>query len=319
MQVRRGHGICCVSWVAGVLVLAACPSAPREAASAAVARIGDTIISVGQLQRRLDDTSAPIAATATAAERRREALEAEIRFELFAQEARARGFAQHSDVQEAVQQMLVRKLTSELEGRQKASDISDAELRAHFDAHRAEYRQPERLRASAVVVPVLGDRARAQQQAEEARLRLMSGDKGGTAVSSQSYLTAEEVTRLSGASVQQWLWAGAVFEEVSPVLDGMLDGQPALHVVVRTGRRGPIAQGFDEVKGQIKSALIRERRARAFDAFVLDLQRKYPVTVYEDKLPLAVVWPAREDHPHPHVDARGVVPGVDVGRPSERP
>ena len=270
-----------------------------------IAKIGNTTITVEQMQKKIDEQSPFVRVRYTDPAKKKEFLDSQVRFEVLAAEAFARGMDQDPEVLEATKKIIVQKLTrDEFDGRVKLTDVADAELQKYFDEHTADYQKPEVVRASHLAIAfgqpsTAASKAAAKKQAEDAHKKASTKEalkdrnffkELVAAVSSDEstkraggdlrYLAAPEFEERFGAAARAWLFSSEGVNEVSPVIEG----KDAWHVFLRTGNRKEITRTFDQVKNQIKNVVFREKRTAAFNKLVDDLKSKHGVTVYEDKL-----------------------------------
>jgi peptidyl-prolyl cis-trans isomerase C len=265
-----------------------------------IAEVGDTVLTVEDVQKRLDEQSPFVRARYADADKKKEFLDAQIRFEVLAEEALERGYDADPEVQDAVKKIIVQKLTrEEFDGRVKSADVTDAELQKYFDAHLDEYSKPEMARASVIVVAFGADKAAARKKIEDAQKKAAdkskledrnayrdlvvatSTDEGTKRAGGDiRYVTRGDVKERYGDAAEAWLFAQETLNEVSPVLEG----KDAFVVLKRTGKRKAITRTFDQVKNQIKNVVFRDKRQESFEAFVAELKKKHGVKVHEDKL-----------------------------------
>ncbi len=293
-----------------------------------VADVGDSKLTLGDLQGRLDRQSPFVRARYQSQDKREEFLDNQVRFEVLALEAMDRGLHQDPEVAEAVKKIIVQKLTrDEFDGKVKLSDVTEAEMEAYFNQHTDEYNKPEMLRSSIIKVNFGDDKAAAKKKAEEAQkfasnpknledrahfknlVTRYSDDMESKRMGGDiRYLSADEVATAYGPAVRDALWALAKINDVS----GVVEGQDGFYVVKKTGRRKPITRTFDQVKNQIRNLLYREKRTAAFDDFIGNLRKKFKVTTYPDKLKQLVVntdaMPAGMEGGDPHDGAFGHPP-----------
>lgn len=296
------------------LAFAACPAPSSGGASSGgsgakktstapgdpIAKVGDTTLTVEQIQKKLDEQSPFVRVRYADPAKKKEFLDSQVRFEVLAAEAFARGMDQDPEVLEATKKIIVQKLTrDEFDGRVKVSDVTDADLEKYFKEHEAEYQKPEMVRASHIAVAFGADKAAAKKKAEDAHKKANDKEKlkdrnhfkelvAATSTDEATkraggdlrYLSAAEIDEKLGPAARTWLFSSANINELSPVIEG----KDAFHVFLRTGKRPAVTRTFDQVKNQIKNVVFREKRTAAFNALVDDLKKKHGVTVYEEKL-----------------------------------
>jgi len=124
-----------------------------EQAAQVLARVGDRTITLGDYAAALEHMDQFDRLRFMSAERRKELLDEMISVELLAQEAVAKGYDKDPLAQQEARAILRDAMLAE--ARKNAptpADVPEQEVRAWFDAHRAEYKDPERRRISVIVV-----------------------------------------------------------------------------------------------------------------------------------------------------------------------
>ncbi|HEX7667164.1 MAG TPA: peptidyl-prolyl cis-trans isomerase [Polyangiaceae bacterium] len=124
-----------------------------EQAAKVLAKVGDKTITLGDFVATLEHMDQFDRLRYQSPERRKELLDEMIDIELLAQEATAKGYDQDPVAQEQARAILREAMLSDLRKSVPGpGDIPEADVRAYFDAHKADYRDPERRRISAIVV-----------------------------------------------------------------------------------------------------------------------------------------------------------------------
>jgi peptidyl-prolyl cis-trans isomerase C len=287
------------------------------------ANVAGDPLTIAELQARLDEQSPFVRARYAEPDKRIEFLDSQVRFEVLAAEARNRGFDKDPEVEDAIKKMIVQKLTrEEFDTRVKLSDVTEAQTKAYFDAHQAEYQKPAMARGMIIVV---NDNAEGKQAIEAAITKLKAkptipGDNRGafrelvTKYSTDEvtkrdggdlrYLDQAEIERRYGAEAAKWMFASDTANVMSPTFQ--FNGK--LLLLERTSVRKAISRSYDQVKNQVKNVVFRDQRTAAFDRFVDDLKKKYTVTTTPATLPqlkIDPVAPGATDDGHGH----GMAPG----------
>ncbi|WP_394844589.1 peptidyl-prolyl cis-trans isomerase [Pendulispora brunnea] len=125
---------------------------PEEAAQVLV-KVGKKTITLGDFAATLEQMDQFDRLRYQSPERRKELLEEMIRVELLAEEATAKGYDKEPSVAGERRAILREALVAQ--ARQSGptpNEVPEPEVRAYFDAHRGDYRDPERRRASAIVL-----------------------------------------------------------------------------------------------------------------------------------------------------------------------
>ncbi|HEX2572853.1 MAG TPA: peptidyl-prolyl cis-trans isomerase [Polyangia bacterium] len=255
----------------------------------ALARIDDVVITVGEFQDRINKQSPFVRARYTSLERKKEFLDNLVRFEVLAREAQRRGLDKDPEVIRTLKQALIQKLMrDEFESRMKPEDVSDADAKTYFDSHLDEFNKPEEVRVALVL---LKDEKTAKKVLADPRIKGLDTADFRKLVAEYSIDTA---TKDRGGDLRYFdrntkelpapiVTAAFALTNLGDVSAPIKTSQ-GWNVLKLTGRRKALVRTFDEVKGQIKSRLFRDRRQAAMDAFIRDLRGKAQVEVHEDRL-----------------------------------
>ncbi len=243
-----------------------------------VARVGDQTLTLCDFARRINSQNPYLRARFTAPEQRRALLQSWLDAELLAAEARERHLDDAPEVRRSVTMQLARQLEREVRNGVPQPEVSDAEVRAYYEAHRAEYETEAQVRASQIAFA-----ARADAEAALAELRAHPDDDG---------MFRERVRRLStdavsraadgdlgffgrsgGPGVEPEV-AAAAFAltrtgELAAVIESAHGGPgrgAGFHVVRLTARRDAIHRTLDEETRRIRGRLLREKRDAAEEA-----------------------------------------------------
>jgi peptidyl-prolyl cis-trans isomerase C len=270
------------------------PATPPQSAdelSAPLARIDDVTITLGELQERINRQSPYIRARYTSLEQKKEFLDSLIRFEVLAKEAARRGLDRDPEVVRTMKQVMIQRLMrDELDAKITADTVSDAEIRAYYNANLADYVKPEEVRVSAIIVK---NRAQAERVASEAR-----GEPGKTNKGFRDLVarySQDEDSKLRGGDLR---YLDATTKEVpAPVVkaafglastgdvSGVVDaGNGTWYVLKQTGRRRAMTKSFDDAKPAIRNKLFRDKRVVAQKDFVDKLRTTARVEVNEANL-----------------------------------
>lgn len=264
-----------------------------------LARVGDETITLGDFAARLAAQSPYLRARFNSPERRREMLDDMIRFELLVQEARRLGLDRDPAVDRVRTQALVDELLrGEVDAHLSRESITDADARAFYDAHGAEWNQPEQVRASHLR---FADRAAAERALRTVRAAPSDTELFRRLAREQSN---DEATRNSGGDLRFFgrpagdaaaagdppaAVASAAFALTNPgdIVDHVIAADDGFHVVKLTARRGAMSRSFEEVKPIVVDRIFRERRDAMITELVTRLRREGHIE--EDTAALATV------------------------------
>jgi peptidyl-prolyl cis-trans isomerase C len=241
-----------------------------EELRAPLAKIDDVTITLGELQERINRQSPYIRARYTSLEQKKEFLDSLIRFEVLAREAARRGLDKDPEVVRTMKQVMIQKLMrDELDAKITADTVTEAEMKAYYDANLADYVKPEEVRVSAIIVK---NRAQADRVANEARGEAGKTNKGFRDLVAR--YSQDEDSKLRGgdlryldattkdvpAPVVKAAFALPNTGDVSAAIDA---GNATWYVLKQTGRRRSSTKSLDDARPAIRNKLFRDKRLAA--------------------------------------------------------
>ncbi len=278
----------------------AAPAASAE--DPVLARVGDHAITLREYQAALDHMDQFDRLRFSAADRRQDLLEEMIDVELLAQEARDRGYDQDPETQEELRQILRDAVLQTVRAKAPApNDIADADVRAYYEAHRSDFRDPERRRVSAIVL----DSARAAASALSAALAATDPATWGQIVRSRSvdpsakadvppdlagdfgFVNAPGVAGDRGANprVPDEVRA-AVFEveHVGDVVPRVVAARGKFFVVKLVAKSDAHDRSLEDAARSIRVKLAQDKLRSLEADFVDQLRREFPVVIDRNAL-----------------------------------
>jgi hypothetical protein len=230
-----------------------------------------------------------------------------------AQEAKRQKLDEDPEVRLRLDQALRDEVLRDVRGRAPTPEaLPTAEVRAYYDAHRAEFKEPERRRVAAIIV---NDEAKAKSLIERAKLvdppgwgDLVRKHSVAAKPSEPTPLELEGDLGIVSAGVQHGTGPklaepllSAVFEIPSvggvypkPVRDGQ-----RVYILRLTGRTEARERSFSEAERSIRVRIVEQRIAEAEAQLVNQLKQQYPVTIDEQALSrVEVPAAARENLKH---------------------
>jgi hypothetical protein len=277
---------------------------PEEAAQV-LARVGDRTITLGDYVAALQHMDQFDRIRYSAPARRRELLDEMIDVMLLADEARAKGYDKDPIAQQEVREILRDAyLKNAREATPAPNDIPAAEVQAYFDAHRGDFRDPERRRVSAIVLPtaaaatsVLEPAAKATpiQWGELVRAKSIAGSSGAVPkpdtegpldlAGDLGFVSPPGDTRGTNVHVPDEVRA-AVFEigNVGDVLPKVVPAGGKFYIVKLASKSEGHERSLQDAERSIRVRIAQDKIRAAEDAVVDDLRKQYPVQIDEAAL-----------------------------------
>lgn len=287
---------------------AASSGAPQDEAkrSLVLATVNGVTITVGEFQDRINRQSPYIRARYTSVEQKLEFLDNLVRFEVLAAQAKKRGLDKDADVVRTMKQVMIQKLMKQkFDSSIGPDDVSEEEMRAFFEANPADYKKPEEVRVSAII---LDDEASAKLVAVLALGEEGSSNKGFRELVAQH--STDEETKLRGGDLRYFkadttdLPKAAVEAAFGLAKTGDVVGPIAAdkryYIFKQTGRRKAIDKTFEQVKRQLQNRLYRDKRTQAQKDFVDGLKKNASIEIFKDNLEKVQVDTSKATGNHPN-------------------
>jgi peptidyl-prolyl cis-trans isomerase C len=276
-----------------LLTLACGAKSPGTAEpSNVVARVDGKPITLSEVQQRIDALDPYSKARYSSPEQRKKFLENLVRFEVLAREAEKRGYDRDPDVQRALKNQMIQVfLRKELDEKLKAEPISEADVARYYREHEADFRQPEQVRVSQILV---ADRATAEKVTALARaeqrhdqsdrpfrglVEKYSIDQDSKPLGGDLTFVDRQNTQLPRAVVD----AAFALKEVGDISPPVASDK-GFHVLKLTQRRPGFTRPLEGVSAEIKRLILLDRRAKKQEEMVAEMRQKLKVQIYDDEL-----------------------------------
>jgi peptidyl-prolyl cis-trans isomerase C len=256
---------------------------------------GDVKITVGEVEDAVNAQSPILRARYRDGDKLEEFVRNMVRFELLAQEAERRGFDEHEAVvrttkQNAVQQLIRR----EFDERITPESVSDEQIREYYESHPKEFRRPEMVRASHILVST-------EQEAKALLEKLKDGDARTFRQLAREHSKDTETKHRGGdlryftkdgrppgsrdAPVDEALVEAAFkLREVGDISQAPVPVGEDFSILILTGRRAADAKSLEDATQSIRLRLWRQGRQEAVEQFVDGLRKKHKPEVHPDRM-----------------------------------
>jgi DNA-directed RNA polymerase subunit F len=271
-------------------------------ASKVLARVGERTITLGDYAAALERMNEFDRMRYQSPEKRRDLLNEMIDFELLAIEAQRRGLDRTPETEETIRQVLRDALLADSrKGLPTPVEIPTPEVRAYYDTHLAEFREPERRRVSAIV---LKDRAEAEKVLPDAKkaspmewgklvIKYAEGppQKPSAAQPLESFgdlgiVSAPDDPRGDPPRVPPEVRA-AIFEikgDVGAVLDRVVESKGRFYLIKMAGKSAAHERAFAEAERSIRGILLQQKVEAREREVEEQLRKDFPVSVDEAAL-----------------------------------
>jgi peptidyl-prolyl cis-trans isomerase C len=300
------------------------PSAlPAELAQKPLATVGDKVITLGDYASTLERMDQFERLRYQSPERRKALLDEIIKVELLASEARRLKLHEDPETKERIRQILrdevLKKMRVDLPA---PGEIPEREVRAYYDQHRDEFREPERRRVAQIVI---ADRAKATRVLERAKqatpaewgrlVREHSADPAEKAAAPTAALelagdlgivSAPGDARGANPRVPEPL-RKAVFAigAIGGVHPELVEHEGKLYVVRMTGKSEARDRSYAEAERTIRVTILQKQQEQKQKQLEQELRKRFPVKIDEKALE--------------KVEAPGLEPSGGAAPPAQRP
>jgi parvulin-like peptidyl-prolyl isomerase len=296
-----------------------------EQAKQTLATVGNDTITLGDYAAALEHMDQFDRLRYQSVERRKELLDEMITVQLLANEAKAKGYDKDPLAQQEMRAILRDAMLAEARKNAPApADVPEAEVHAWFDAHRAEYKDPERRRISVIVVrdePTArealaaakktpgsaqwGELVRAKSLDPQARANVpldLIGDIG--------IVSPPGDLRGDNSRVPEEVRAAA-FEiaEVGGIAEKVVGSKGKYFVVRLTQKLAPHERTFAEAERSIRVKLAQDKLRAKEDELIVELRKSVKVEIDEQALATVKVDMGDGGGPASTLEPRG-----DAGR-----
>lgn len=153
-------------------------------------------------------------------------------------------------------------------------EVKDEELKAYYDENKAQFVTGETVAASHILVD-------SEEKAKEIQAKIEAGEVSfeDAARENSSCPSGQNGGALGEFSQGQMVpeFDQAVFSMEVGELRGPVKTQFGFHIIKLTAKNESSEMAFDDVKDQIKNALIQEKRQKAYESKINQLKIVFPV------------------------------------------
>lgn len=274
---------------------------PAELKKQVLAKVGDRTITLGEFAATLERMDPFERLRYSSRERREQLLKEMMDVELLAQEARRRGLHKLPETQERLREILRDELLRQVRADvPEPSEIPVGEVRRYYEEHRSEFSEPERRRASLIVLSGRAEAAKLLTAARNATperwgelYQAHSIDAERSKGSPEPLDLAGDVGIVSAPGAEPnenprltLPLRTALFEirGVGDVYPNVVEDKGKFYILRMTGRTPARQRTFAEAERAIRVRLVQRRVQQREAAFEKELRKRYPVEIDEKAL-----------------------------------
>jgi len=253
-----------------------------------LARVGDHVVSVGDLEKRVNDQSLFDRHKYRTEQARKDLLDGVVRYELLAEEALRRGYDRDPEIVNGFRQAMAMKLVQDEFLKGNGKTVGRAEVEAYYRAHQDEFREARKVRALQIVV---ADRATADRVAAQAR-KLKAEDLDGFRALVVKYSIDQSTNKRGGdlmfvdekSTVRRPLLTAILAMKTPGEIAGPVEVEGKFEILKMAEERPAAVAPFADAEPVIKKKLNQQAQAQAVEAYLQELRKKIPVQLYEENL-----------------------------------
>jgi peptidyl-prolyl cis-trans isomerase C len=216
------------------------------------------------------------------AEGKKELLDTIVIREIILQQAQKDGLDKSQAVADKLEEMKKRVVVEAFLKKkvEEHAAVSDEEMQKFYDQNKDKFKAGDEVRASHILV-------KTEKEAQDVLAQLKAGGKFEDLAKKYSIDSAGA----KGGDLG-WFGKGAMIPEFEKTAFSMKEGETSgivktkfgYHIIKVTGKRAAGTRSFDEVKDQIKAAIIPSKQQEVFQKLKEDLKKGAKITIKEDAL-----------------------------------
>lgn len=263
-----------------------------------MARVGERALTVEEVAREVRSLGSAAVRRYDSKPQMRKFVEDQVRFELLVRAAGERGLHRDPEVISAARKVMVRKLLQRDLGHTAFPQLRESAVERYYERHRDEYVQPEKRRFSHIqLAPTEAGRVLAQalierlaESPEDPSLFANLKAKHSLKITTRRlglddlFQAQQQVAESYGPSFAAELFSAPT----NAVIGHPVQSTQGWHVVKLLAVREALTRPLEDVRTEILEKLQRGRRSEAFDKYLNDLKKRFPVAIYEARLPQVI-------------------------------
>ncbi len=247
-----------------------------------LAEVNGSSITTGDFDRELKNLPEYLKTMADTPQGRKEMLDTMVIRELILQQASKDGLDKGAEIEDKLQELRKRLVVeSFLKKKVEAeSKVSDEDMKKFYEQNKDKFKSGEQIKASHILV-------KTEKEAKEVLAKLKAGGNFEELAKKSSV----DSSAAKGGDLG-WFGKGSMVPAFEKAALALKDGQISdvvksdfgFHIIKLTGKRAAGIRPFDEVKEQIKGAIMPTKQQEVFQKIKEDLKKTAKISIKEDVL-----------------------------------
>lgn len=247
-----------------------------------LAEVNGSIITTADFKKEVDNLPPYLKPMAETPEGKKELVDTMIIREIMLQQAQKDGLDKSPEVADKLEELKKRVIVEAYLKKKVEAEakITDADLQKFYDQNKDKFKTGDQIRASHILV-------KTDKEAQDILAQLK---KGGNFEELAKKYSIDSAGAKGGDL--GWFGKGSMIPEFEKVAFSMKEGEVSgvvktkfgYHIIKLTGKRPAGLRPFDEVKDQIKAALMPEKQQAVFQKVKEDLKKSAKYSIKEDVL-----------------------------------
>jgi len=247
-----------------------------------LAEVNGTKITVKDFNAEVENLPPYIRPMAQTPEGKKELLESMVVRELVLEQAKKDGIDKSKEVVTRLEDLKKRVVVEAFVRKKIEQDIkiSDDEMKKFYDQNKDKFKSGEQVKASHILV-----------KSESSAQDILSQLKKGASFEELARKNSADASAAKGGDLG-WFSKGTMVPEFDKVAFGLKDGELSnvvktpygFHIIKVTGKRAAGVRSFDEVKDQIKAAMMPAKQQEVLQQLKESLKKNAKISIKEDVL-----------------------------------
>ena len=247
-----------------------------------LAEVNGGTITTGDFSRELKNLPDYLKAMADTPQGRKEMLDTMVIRELILQQATKDGIDKGPEIEDKLQDLKKRLIVEAFLKKkvESESQVADADLKKFYEQNKDKFKTGPQMKASHILV-------KTEKEAKD----ILAQIKAGGNFEELAKKNSADSSAAKGGDLG-WFGQGSMVPAFEKAAMGLKEGQVSdvvksdfgFHIIKLTGKRPAGVRPFEEVKDQIKGAILPSKQQEIFQKIKEDLKKTAKITIKEDVL-----------------------------------